>query len=117
VASAFLLVSFLVNPHMQRLPKGLILPTVIGANILVCIYTNFLRCYPNPSNTFFFALESTNVQAGGMVLPSLAGYNNIWCGGSGTTLQPNTYYDNGIHVSSSFQDLIYYSSPCSFQGN
>jgi len=37
VASAFLLVSFLVNPHMQRLPKGLILPTVIGANILVCI--------------------------------------------------------------------------------
>ena len=69
-----------------------------------------------PLLTLSFALASTYVQAGGMVLPSLAGYDNIWCGGSGTTLQPNTYYDNGIHVSSSFQDLIYYSSPCSFQG-
>jgi len=68
---------------MQRLPKGLILPTVM--------------------------------------LPSLAGYDNIWCGASDVTLLPESYfYRIGAYgylgVNSSTSSLTFHSSACSFQG-
>jgi len=55
------------------------------------------------------------------VLPSLAGYDNIWCGGNNVSVYPHsTFYVDGnfayLNVDSSTQDLTFYSSPCSFQG-
>jgi len=93
---------------MQRLPKGLILPTVIGANVLV------------RHQVFMESLISA-MQAGGMVLPSLAGYDNIWCGGSDVTLLPESYFyrigNYGyLGVNSSTSSLTFHSSACSFQG-
>lgn len=61
------------------------------------------------------------------MLPTFAGYNNIWCGG-GDVVVPDTYiypyyYGNdggglvfGLGVNYSIDSLTFYSSACSFQG-
>jgi len=64
---------------------------------------------------------STLVQAGGIVLPTIAGSNQIWCGGQDVPIDPTTTVSfSGItaslSVSYSLNDLTMHSSPCSFQG-
>ena len=61
------------------------------------------------------------IKAGGVLLPTFAGYENIWCGGPNTVLQTSAGvvglgYNSELQVSYSVSSLTVYSSACSFQG-
>jgi len=54
-------------------------------------------------------------------MPSYAGYQNIWCGGSDNILSPNldlSWTETGVAIVVSLNDneLVFESSACTFQG-
>jgi len=68
-------------------------------------------------------MNGTNksTKAGGMVLPTYAGHDEIWCGGQDKTVIPYSYvsgvgYSAQLNVVYSTNSLTFYSSACTFQG-
>jgi len=109
-----LIISYLVNPNLRRFPKGLILMTAVAANILVGVVQSYS---PNRLLRPFLVL----FKAGGMVLPTFAGHDEIWCGGNGVTVYTPysfTYTNHGVFITLSYSitQLTVFSSACSFQG-
>jgi len=88
--------------------------TALAANVLVRIAhfkKNFLQ-----SLTYFF------VQAGGMILPTYVGHDEIWCGGEQVFFSPTKSVDGyGLTaltvVQYSIDQLTAHTSPCSLQGS
>ena len=74
-----------------------------------------------PIATQLNTLNNCSLQAGGIVLPTFVGHDEIWCGGQGVAVDPSTTVTfSGLTallvVSYSINDLTVFSSPCSFQG-
>jgi len=91
VTSSLLLISFLVIPALRKFPKNLILMVTIAANIA----------------------------AGGIILPSMAGYHNIWCGESDAVIPEVVItVEPYINTQVVFQEekLLFGSPACTFQG-
>jgi len=93
VGTAFLIISYLLNPALRKFPKGLIMMTAMAANVL----------------------------AGGMLLPTFAGHNQIWCGGQDQTVSGSytiyvTESRTNVLISYSIEQLTVYSGGCSLQG-
>jgi len=110
--TAFLLVSWLLDPEMRAFPKVLLIMTAAGANVLVHI--TFTRLLTKRG-------AKTPNKAGGMVLPTYAGHDEIWCGGNDVTVKPNSYvvgvgYSAQLLVQYSTDALTFFSSACSLQG-
>ena len=67
---------------------------------------------------------AANIAAGAIILPTYAGYDNIWCGGSDATLVPKLSLVNlnptggvpAVSFDINESVLDFQSSPCTFQG-
>jgi len=77
-----------------------------------------------PLTHSFLTSKKQTKKAGGIVLPTYASYDNIWCGGSDVKLNiPQNLGDLDLSgyfqvgVTYSIDDLTVHSSACSFQGN
>ena len=110
-----MIISYLVNPQLRAFPKSLLIATALGSNILVSSSAP-LFLHDSQATILFLSF-----QAGGMVLPTFAGYNNIWCGGDSTTITPETYfyfqgYNGELGVRDSLDILTAYTPACSLQG-
>jgi len=97
VGTAFLFINFLAIPSLRSFPKNMILMTGIAANIA----------------------------AGAIILPTYAGYDNIWCGGEVRYFHPDFYIPppppnstetRNYILSFQYNDLLTPSSACTFQG-
>jgi len=87
--------------------------TAIAANVLVIL--------PAPASFCLTVSIYDNLKAGGMVLPTLAGSNQIWCGGEDESIIPDTSVTgNGVTekllVNYSISSLTFFSGGCSLQG-
>jgi len=65
---------------------------------------------------------NTTQKAGGMLLPTFVGHDEIWCGGQGVTMESKeTIVGQGVSAVTVFQysydALTAHSDPCSFQGD
>jgi len=93
VTTAFMIVSYLINPRLRQFPKTIIIFVAMSANIL----------------------------AGGVILPTMIGYDNIWCGGEGVVVKTSADVvglgvNSQLQVSYSVSSLTVHSSSCTFQG-
>jgi len=94
VTSSILVTSYAANPALRKFPKHLILMVSIAANIA----------------------------AGGIILPSMVGYHNMWCGGQDKVNVPTVAVKllppSSITASVIFEEqtLLFGSSACTFQG-
>jgi len=99
VGTVFLVFNYVLIPSLRRFPKNMILMTAIAANIA----------------------------AGAIILPTYAGYDNIWCGGE--TIYFHPHYDippappnststqsQDFVISFRYNELLSGSSACTFQG-
>lgn len=69
---------------------------------------------------FYIIFYPSGIQAGAIVLPSFAGYSNIWCG-SGQVWDSYLVleFEGDVPVGTSISDtneILFYSSACTFQG-
>ncbi|KAL6052201.1 hypothetical protein QOT17_018730 [Balamuthia mandrillaris] len=75
-----------------------------------------------PSNLIMMVAISANVAAGAIILPSMFGYENVWCGLDGDVLVPTLSvisYDPNTQTATStinYDELVFKSGLCSFQG-
>ena len=95
LTTLFLIASYAADPKLRRFPKCMVPMTAVSAHII----------------------------SGGIVLPTLVGHDQIWCGGETLYVRPNgvqtldQYFLPDYTFSFSISDLSFGTGPCTFQGS
>ncbi|KAL6052190.1 hypothetical protein QOT17_018718 [Balamuthia mandrillaris] len=105
-----------------------IMQTVLGwiswvsSLLLILTYSIDKKLRKWPSNLILMVSISAHIAAGAIILPSMAGYENVWCGVDGSVAAPDiTYYrydpeTGSADIEMNNDGLIFKSELCSFQG-
>ncbi|KAL6052866.1 hypothetical protein QOT17_018330 [Balamuthia mandrillaris] len=87
-----------------------------GSLVLILSYALHPTLRKFPSNLIMMCALAAHFASLAMILPTVAGYENVWCGVDGAFLRPHVEAQGGLRVYFDIEGLSVESSLCTFQG-
>ncbi|KAL6052870.1 Frizzled-9, variant 3 [Balamuthia mandrillaris] len=87
-----------------------------GSLVLILSYALHPTLRKFPSNLIMMCALAAHFASLAMILPTVAGYENVWCGVDGAFLRPHVEAQGGLHVYFDIENLSVESGLCTFQG-